>query len=441
VAPAQAGRVTEEQTIAGHRVLRLLGRGTRSTCWLAPGDLVLKVLDSPADAGPAREARALHRARDEHVIELLDISVRPDEVVFVHPRLPRGSLAALLSARRVLDAGEAVTILAPLAGALARMHEKGAAHGAVSADHVLFRGDGAPVLIGSGAATLFDPGLPEVSRERIPGVIEDRRGLAALADAVLGRVGGPRAAAAVAFAEELRSAGIEDFEARLGRGLFELAAARPVVFEAPAEDPGEARAIGVHPVAEPEIPAAPALLTRVLALGPAVIARERATMVWNGWSGARRRLALGVTAGILVLLVALAAIPSPTPPAHAPTVAEPAASPPAVPVEVSAPEDPVDALSRLLATRERCLRDLSVLCLEEVDEQGSAALDDDRRAIQAIVDAGRQPVILDAGGAVVIERLGDSVLIALAPDSQPASVLLMKGEAGWRIRDYIAMTG
>jgi hypothetical protein len=122
-------------------------------------------------------------------------------------------------------------------------------------------------------------------------------------------------------------------------------------------------------------------------------------------------------------------------------VAEPAASPPAVPVEVSAPEDPVDALSRLLATRERCLRDLSVLCLEDVDEQGSAALDDDRQAIQAIVDAGRQPVILDAGGAVVIERLGDSVLIALAPDSQPASVLLMKGEAGWRIRDYIAGTG
>jgi hypothetical protein len=48
---------------------------------------------------------------------------------------------------------------------------------------------------------------------------------------------------------------------------------------------------------------------------------------------------------------------------------------------------------------------------------------------------------VDARDAAVVERLGDSVLIALGPDSRPASVLLMKGEAGWRIRDYIAGTG
>jgi hypothetical protein len=39
---------------------------------------------------------------------------------------------------------------------------------------------------------------------------------------------------------------------------------------------------------------------------------------------------------------------------------------------------------------------------------------------------------------MVVERLGDSVLVDLDPESQPASVLLMKGEAGWRIRDYVA---
>jgi serine/threonine protein kinase len=429
--------VTEERIIAGHRVLRLLGRGTRSSCWLAPGDLVLKVLDAPGAAVPAVEAEALRRARDEHVIELLDISVRSDEVVLVHPRLPRGSLAALLSARPVLDAGEAVTILAPLAGALARMHEAGAAHGAVTADHVLFRADGAPVLIGTGAVTLFEPGLPEVSREQIEGVIHDSRGLATLAQAVLGRVSGSRAAA---FANELRAAGDEDLETRLGRGLFELAAARPVVFEAPPGDAGEVRAIGVHPVIEPEDPAPPALLTRVLSLGPAMIARERATAIWNGWPDTRRRLALGVAAGILAILVALAAIPSPAPPA-APPETEPAVSPPAVASQVEEPEDPVEALSRLLARREECLRELSMLCLEDVDEQGSAALDDDRRAIQAVIDAGEQPPAVAARDAAVVERLGDSVLIALGPDSRPASVLLMKGEAGWRIRDYIARTG
>jgi hypothetical protein len=252
----------------------------------------------------------------------------------------------------------------------------------------------------------------------------------------------------VALAEELRSAGTEDLESRLQRGLFELAAARPVVFETPAEDAAaavEARAIGVQLTAEPELPAQPALLTRVLSLGPAVVARERATAIWNGWSSGRRRLTVGVTAAILVILVAVATIPSPAPPSLAQPGAVPAETPSPASAElpgsgVPVSEDPLAALSRLLARRSECLRDLSMLCLEDVDEPGSAALDDDRRAIQAVLDAGEQPLVLDAGGAAIIERLGDSVLVSLGPDSRPASVLLMKGEAGWRIRDYIART-
>jgi len=135
-----------ERVIAGHRVLRLLARGDRSQVWLAAGDIVLKVLDRPLAAGqPGSEARALHAARGEHVVELLDASMSDDEVVLVFPRLPRGSLATLLASGRGLDAGEAVTILAPLAGCLAGMHEGGVAHGALSPTHVMFRGDGAPV--------------------------------------------------------------------------------------------------------------------------------------------------------------------------------------------------------------------------------------------------------------------------------------------------------
>lgn len=439
--------MADERTIAGHRVLRLLGRGERSSCWLAPGDLVLKVLDASAPGEPAREAQALHRAAHDHVVALADISVQPGEVVFVLPRLPRGSLAELLSARRTLDAGEAVTILAPLAAALQHMHEAGVSHGAVSAEHVLFRDDGAPVLIGSGSMTVFEQGLPEVVREQVAGVVADRRALAALAVAVLGRVSGTRAAAAQAFAAGLEAAEARDLESRIGRGLFELAAARPVVFDAPEEPPAEARAIGVRAVPEPPAPELVGPVTRLLALGPAVVARERVLTVWNAWSPQRRRLALAAGAAALVLVVAVAAIPSAEPPVDAPPAADAAAGAAATPdaaanpeavVPPLTPDDPLEALNGLLARRDDCLRDLSMLCLDEVDERGSAALDDDRGAIQAIIAEGEQPPHPDARGAMVVERLGDSVLVDLAPESQPASVLLMKGEAGWRIRDYIA---
>ncbi len=109
---------------------------------------------------------------------------------------------------------------------------------------------------------------------------------------------------------------------------------------------------------------------------------------------------------------------------------------------------------------------LSVLCLDRVDEVGSGALEDDRAAIRAAQQGGE---LLDplagatwAKAPVLVERLGDSALVRLgealpgiqdasSPDptpppssdsrSGPASLLLVKGEAGWRIRGVIAARG
>jgi hypothetical protein len=79
-----------------------------------------------------------------------------------------------------------------------------------------------------------------------------------------------------------------------------------------------------------------------------------------------------------------------------------------------------------------------VLCLTEVDQDGSAAAAQDRAWLDGVVDGGRAGPVIAATDAVVAERLGDSVLITLAPDCDPASILLMRTEAGWRIRDYLA---
>ena len=78
---------------------------------------------------------------------------------------------------------------------------------------------------------------------------------------------------------------------------------------------------------------------------------------------------------------------------------------------------------------------------------------DDQAAIRAAQQGGELPDPLasasDVGTPVLIERLGDSALVRLGEAAsavddadehrlaprRPASLLLVKGEAGWRIRD------
>jgi hypothetical protein len=108
-------------------------------------------------------------------------------------------------------------------------------------------------------------------------------------------------------------------------------------------------------------------------------------------------------------------------------------------------DDPVAALLVLLDARERCIRDLSVLCLDDVDQQASAALAADQALVSSVQsgEAGAVALAVGEGDVTVTERLGNSALLRIADgaNSEPASILLMKGEAGWRIRDYLDAPG
>jgi serine/threonine protein kinase len=367
----------------------------------------------------------------------------------VLPRLPRGSLAQLLERRAGLDAGEAVTVLAPVAACLARLHAAGVAHRAVGADHLLFREDGAPVLIGFGSACLFPAGLPEVARESVDGVADDRRALVALAAIVLRRVTGHRAAAALDLAERLANPDAAGVDALLSTELFELAAARPIRFD--ADDTGatgSTRVIGLASAPAADT-GARGLLAQVLESGPARLVRTNVERRWRSWSARRRRTTLAVASAAMVLAIALVAVPAPAPSAG--PVANGTADPAPVPQSSQPPhldgadgvsgDDPLGALSALLARRSDCFRDLSEVCLSDVDERGSSAWAEDRAALDALLSQAEQPVLLDAAGATLVQRMGDSALILLAPGTEPASLLLLKGEAGWRIRDYLAGTG
>ncbi len=119
--------------------------------------VALKVLHGPGRGEPSRRESALQRRIDHpHLLTLLRTTRTTDgRTALVTELAAGGSLAALVRARGGLDPGEVVTVLTPLAGALADLHDRGVVHGDVSAGNVLFLADGRPVLADLGTAGLL----------------------------------------------------------------------------------------------------------------------------------------------------------------------------------------------------------------------------------------------------------------------------------------------
>jgi len=172
--------------------------------------------------------------------------------------------------------------------------------------------------------------------------------------------------------------------------------------------------------------------------------RDGVTGRWKALAPKTRRVLVAGVAGSGVLLIALATAPSPAttpagpPPAEStPTIAAEAGPDPAL-----SGDDPVAAARALVALRAECIRSASLLCLDGVVQAGSSAEAADRAAVTVIQTGGEAPAPIDGSVFELVERLGASALVSLgrptAGETAPASLLLMKGEAGWRIRDYVA---
>ncbi|GAA2023877.1 hypothetical protein GCM10009756_12550 [Pseudokineococcus marinus] len=157
--------------VPGWTVQRLLGRGGSGEVWRALEEATgeaaaLKVLRTSVPADEAVRARlrdeaalaaALggpHLVRLRGVTETAATAGAPARPVLVLEHALGGSLGALVAARGALDAGEVVTLLVPLAGALADLHASGVVHGDVSPGNVLFAEDGRPLLADLGTAGL-----------------------------------------------------------------------------------------------------------------------------------------------------------------------------------------------------------------------------------------------------------------------------------------------
>ncbi|WP_458778851.1 serine/threonine-protein kinase [Arthrobacter sp. D3-16] len=163
-------------TAAGYAVGRLLGRGGSSTVWLvreerSSREFALKYFSPPArrssrgtsmtEEGIRREIRILSVLDHPHLIKAHNTVALAAEgpAALIMDYAPGGSLAGIVAARGKLSVGETVTVLTPIAQALAYLHGKGFTHGDVSPGNVLFTAQGKPMLSDVGIARMLgDPG-------------------------------------------------------------------------------------------------------------------------------------------------------------------------------------------------------------------------------------------------------------------------------------------
>ncbi|MCY7326478.1 MAG: protein kinase [Microbacteriaceae bacterium] len=491
----------------------------------------IKLYRSGTDrSGIDAEIGALARASSPHLVRLADLATAQDGLpVLVLGLLRSQSLAHLLASRGRIESGEAVTILAPIAAAVAELHRVGVAHGGVTAGSVLFDELGTPALASFGRARIIGEEPAGTSASSLSPAelaasapaLRDLADLAALASAVLEST--PESAGRTLALSFLRSAdpsrAPEQFAADIASVLFDSAPATPVLLGvAPrrlSSQPGALRPrAGSRPRApsSPHGPSSPHVPLRGLA-GPAaairsdpaaattpappaslVRGRRRARPPWldaihlpewleqviastvpsrTAGAGAARMLAsvrrpVWVAAATVAVLLTAALLLVPNGDASsglpgagadpltlsggaAPGVPDsPPTGGPAEPVperSAIAGDDPVAASLALLELRDGCLAALSVLCLDDVDQTGSAAWEADGYLIRQGQEGGGAPArpsppagMWEGRSANLVERIGDSALVTVAPPGQtagevPVSVLLIKGVEGWRIRD------
>ncbi|TYL50956.1 hypothetical protein [Agromyces mariniharenae] len=104
----------------------------------------------------------------------------------------------------------------------------------------------------------------------------------------------------------------------------------------------------------------------------------------------------------------------------------------------SPPDGVVAAARDLLGRRAECFAALDLACLGTVVQPGSAIEASDRAALVAARDGEALPQTeFDPATVEVVAEMGGAVLVRAraTPEREPASLLMVRGEAGWRLRE------
>lgn len=193
----------EPPQVPGYRLVERLGVGSHAHVWRAQRvsdgrPVALKLLRLAADGDEAdhamREFAVLQRLRIDGLVRCHDAVLLPERgaLALVLDLVEGGSLASVVAARGHLSVGEAVTVVAPVARALAGLHAAGVVHADLAPDNVLLERRGRPVVGDLGVARLRGeapgavfgtPGFiaPEVEFGAMPTAASDVYAVGALA--------------------------------------------------------------------------------------------------------------------------------------------------------------------------------------------------------------------------------------------------------------------
>ncbi|MFQ6170527.1 serine/threonine protein kinase [Oryzobacter sp. R7] len=427
--------------VPGLELGELVARGATSEVWagveVGSGRRVaVKVVGADLGAldAAAREASLSARASSAHVVAVDACVPLPDgRVALVMPHVGGGPLDALVRARGHLAAGEVVTVLAPLASALGRLHDLGVVHGDVSPGNVLLELDGRPVLADLGLGHVVGevtPGVwgtdgyvaPEVLMGADPGPAADVYALGALGWLCLsGQVPGPPGLRPTLAELSLAGEGSGAVVTALEAAVSPQVADRPTAHELAWQLFHAARPEPLHLVhGEDETSAVTYRLRAAAAHPPEVDERmawsDRFVRRWVGAASVRltrgrharpapptiRRRALVTAAAVLLLLVAGGAVAGTAgwrldgaaradAPSARPEVVRPAGPAPAgdVRLDPTAPRDrPAELVAVLAEARALAWREASPAHLHGADAPGSAAEARDRAAVTELSRSG-----------------------------------------------------
>lgn len=474
----------------------------------APPLVVVRVYPAEASSEAiALEIEAMSTDADGTLPALYDVASLDDGRCCLAVERIGGVAVSRLLTERTLSAGEAVTILAPIAVAVSELAERGFVHLRLASSDLILDDAGRPRLVGLGALRRI-PGHGR-SAERTALIRSGHAALAELVEDVAAAVRpvGALDAAVDLIRGRLDARPFERCEAELERRLFAAAAPQPIsgvdvrvrtarlparidspvaatTDEAPNDDGTDAarsrpeRARGIRGLfGLSQLP--DELGARVATTLDTVPGGGTRARVVSALRARRRALTVGglVGGGALVLMLTLVppatatVAPEPTQGDASQTTdaastsgaggADPAANAaatgsggggeadqatsteetpgPDAPDAGAAGDDPVVATRWLLERRADCFATLDLGCLDEVLQPASAIEAQDRAAMLAARDGGAGPDVgFDLETLHVSSEMGDAVLAAVtraAPGSEPASLLVVRGEAGWRLRE------
>ncbi len=138
------------------------------------GEVAMTVL--PADCAEMAQSavESVAAIRHPHLLPVIEVSQDEDRVAVVCPWPAGGRLAELVLRRGRLTAAETLTVLIPVADALAAAHAAGIRHGEVCPEALWFDSNGRPLLGAPAVSRLIaelNDGLPAGSRDVAPEVI------------------------------------------------------------------------------------------------------------------------------------------------------------------------------------------------------------------------------------------------------------------------------